>query len=468
VSDVPTEGQLWGPQTTRAAANIGRVAGPPPRDLILTIVAIKIEAAAVNARLGVISEPIAQAIAEAGQEVLDGRFADQFPLDVFQTGSGTSTNMNVNEVIARRASDVSGLGVHPNDHVNASQSSNDVFPTAIRIAALLRVHRNLLPALARLHEHLRFLSVEHTRTVKLGRTHLMDAVPMTFGQEVGGWARSVELVSPRINSSAERLLELGLGGTAVGTGLNAPPTFGTEIAQRLGQRFNLSLREASDHFELQGSQEALSDLSGACRTAALAMNKIAGDLRLLGSGPASGLGEVIVPDLQAGSSIMPGKVNPIVLEVVQQIAAQVVGNDAALTFATTNATLQLTTAMPVMARNLLSTISICAKAADLLGDKGVALLEVDAKRMREHALRSPSLVTALAPYIGYDRAAVIAKSMLAHGLTIEEAGRHELGDEAWDKLAMYVDPERMAHPHSIGEAPADDVASSPDQEPNGP
>jgi fumarate hydratase class II len=459
VSDASADGTLWGPQTTRAVGNIGRVGGAPPRDLILTIVAIKIEAAAVNARLGVIAEPIAQAIAAAGQEVLDGRFADQFPLDVFQTGSGTSTNMNVNEVLARRASDASGLGVHPNDHVNASQSSNDVFPTAIRIAALLRIHRNLLPALSRLHQQLASLAAEHAGTVKLGRTHLMDAVPMTFGQEAGGWARSIELAPPRITSSAERLLELGLGGTAVGTGLNAPPTFGAEVASRLGQRFDLPLREATDHFELQGGQEALSDLSGACRTVALAMNKIAGDLRLLGSGPASGLGEVAVPDLQAGSSIMPGKVNPIVLEVVQQIAAQVVGNDAAITFATTNATLELTTAMPVMARNLLSTISLCTKAADLLGEKGVELLEVNAKRMREHALRSPSLVTALAPYIGYDRAAVIAKSMLAHGLTIEEAGRHELGDDAWDKLAAYVDPERMAHPHDV---------EAPEQEPNGP
>ncbi len=221
----------------------------------------------------------------------------------------------------------------------------------------------------------------------------------------------------------------------------------------MARRFDLPLREAADHFEPQGGQEAFSDLNGACRTAALAMNKIAGDLRLLGSGPASGLGEVSVPNLQAGSSIMPGKVNPIVLEVVQQVAAQVVGNDAAVTFATTNATLELTTAMPVMARNLLSSIALCAKAADLLGEKGVALLEVNRQRMREHAIRSPSLVTALAPYIGYDRAAVIGKLMIEHGSTIEQAGRHELGDEAWDKLAVYVDPERMARPHMSGSGP---------------
>ncbi len=353
--------------------------------------------------------------------------------------------------------------MHPNDHVNASQSSNDVFPSAIRIAALLRVQRSLLPALSRLHEQLRALASTHADTVKLGRTHLMDAVPMMFGQEAGGWAQVDRAdAAAGSQSSSERLLELALGGTAVGTGLNAPPTFGAEIAQRLARRFDLPLREAADHFEPQGGQEALSDLNGACRTAALTMNKIAGDLRLLGSGPASGLGEVSVPNLQAGSSIMPGKVNPIVLEVVQQIAAQVVGNDAAVTFATTNATLELTTAMPVMARNLLSSIALCAKAADLLGEKGVALLEVNRQRMREHAIRSPSLVTALAPYIGYDRAAVIGKLMIEHGSTIEQAGRHELGDEAWDEAGGATST------RSAWRAPTRSGRTPTDQEPNGP
>src|SRR5688572_19342305 len=438
--------RLWGPQTERAVANVGRIAGPLPPDLIAAIVAIKIEAAAVNARHGVIPTDIADAIRTAGDLVLAGDLADQFPVDVFQTGSGTSSNMNVNEVLSRLASDRAATPVHPNDHVNASQSSNYVFPSAIRIAALLRVRRTLVTALEHLHTRLAELAAAHTDTVKLGRTHLMDAVPMTFGQEVGGWARAVELTLPVMAAADARLHGLALGGTAVGTGLNAPQGFGGEVAAALGDRFDLRFREAVDHFESQGGQEALGAMSGACRTVALTLNKIAGDVRLLGSGPASGLGEVVVPDLQAGSSIMPGKVNPVIMEVVQQSVAQVVGNDTAITFASTNATLQLTTAMPVMAHNLLASIELCARAATLLADKGIGLLEANAARMREHALRSPSLVTALAPFIGYDRAAVIAKSMVATGETIEEAARRELGDDEWDALAEQVAPERMAHP----------------------
>jgi fumarate hydratase class II len=438
--------QLWGPQTERAVANVGRIAGPLPADLIAAIVAIKIEAASFNTRHGVIPPEIGNAIRSAGDHLLTGDLTDQFPVDVFQTGSGTSSNMNVNEVLSRLATDDSGTPVHPNDHVNASQSSNDVFPSAIRIAAVLRVRRTLIPALDQLCTRLLDLSAAHADTVKLGRTHLMDAVPMTFGQEVGGWARAVELTQPLIATASERLHELALGGTAVGTGLNAPPGFGAEVAAALGDRFGAPFHEAVDHFESQGGQEAFGALSGACRTVALTLNKIAGDLRLLGSGPAGGLGEVIVPDLQAGSSIMPGKVNPVIMEVVQQIAAQVVGNDAAITFASSNASLQLTTAMPVMAQNLLGSVELCARAATLLADKGIALLEANSARMREHALRSPSLVTALAPFIGYDRAAVIAKSMVATGATIEEAARRELGDEAWIELAEHVAPERMVHP----------------------
>ena len=282
--------RLWGPQTERAVANVGHIAGPLPPDLIAAIVAIKIEAAAVNARHGVIPTDIADAIRTAGDLVLAGDLAGQFPVDVFQTGSGTSSNMNVNEVLSRLASDRAATPVHPNDHVNASQSSNDVFPSAIRIAALLRVRRTLVPALEHLHTRLAELAAAHADTVKLGRTHLMDAVPMTFGQEVGGWARAVELTLPLIAAADARLHELALGGTAVGTGLNAPQGFGGEVAAALGDRFGLRFREAVDHFESQGGQEALGALSGACRTVALTLNKIAGDVRLLGSGPASGLG----------------------------------------------------------------------------------------------------------------------------------------------------------------------------------
>jgi fumarate hydratase class II len=448
VSNHVSENALWGPQTTRAVANIGHLAGPVPVDLVRAVIAIKIEAARVNVGLGTITAEIGESIVAAGEELLGGAFGDQFPVDVFQTGSGTSTNMNVNEVLATRASQIAGVDVHPNDHVNASQSSNDVFPSAIRIAVLGRLTEHLTPAFGSLRERLSSLALEHTETVKLGRTHLMDAVPMTFGQEVGGWARSVELALPPIASAADRLHELAVGGTAVGTGLNAPPRFGALVAEALATRFGLPLREATDHFESQSGQESLSGVSGAVRTAALTLNKIAGDLRLLGSGPAGGLGEVAVPNLQAGSSIMPGKVNPIVLEVVQQIAAQVVGNDAAIAFATTNATLQLTTAMPVMARNLLASIDLCGSAAELLAEKEIALLEVDARRMRANAERSPALVTAVAPVIGYDRATLIARAMLEHDLTIDEAGRRELGDAAWDELAAHIDPVKIARGES--------------------
>jgi fumarate hydratase class II len=451
---------LWGPQTTRAIANVGHVAGPIPGDLVRAIVAIKLEAAGVNARHGVIAPEVADAIRSVCEELIEGAHRDQFPVDVFQTGSGTSSNMNVNEVVARLASERAGLAIHPNDHVNASQSSNDVFPSAIRIAALARVEQQLAPTLDLLHERLTTLAAAHAGTVKLGRTHLMDAVPMTFGQEVGGWARAVELTRPLIAAAGERLHELALGGTAIGTGLNAPMEFGREIAAALAARYGIAFREASDHFESQSGQEGLSALSGACRTVALTLNKVAGDIRLLGSGPAGGLGEVSVPDLQAGSSIMPGKINPVIMEVVQQVAAQVVGNDAAITFASTNATLQITTAMPVMANNLLANIDLCSKAATLLADKGIALLEANVARMRDLALRSPSLVTALAPFIGYDRAAVIAKSMVANGLTIEEAARRELGDAEWDALADDVSLERMAHPHA--------VRDGQDHDPSGP
>ena len=438
---------LWGPQTERAVANVGSVAGPMADDLIDAIVAIKIEASTVNVGRAVIEPDVADAIRAAGEEVLTGHFRDQFPVDVFQTGSGTSSNMNVNEVLARLASERAGIAVHPNDDVNASQSSNDVFPSAIRIAALLRVRRRMQPALESLHTELAKLSSAHTATVKLGRTHLMDAVPMTFGQEVGGWARAVEQTLPMLAVACERLHELALGGTAVGTGLNAPPGFGADMAAALGTRFGLPLREAADHFESQSGQEGLTALSGACRTVALTLNKIANDLRLLGSGTAGGLGELSVPDLQAGSSIMPGKVNPVIMEVVQQIAAQVVGNDAAIVFASTNSTLQITTAMPVMAANLLASIGLCATGATLLADKSIALLHVNPAHMRDLAMRSPSLVTALAPEIGYDRAAVIAKSMVANGLTIEQATRRELGDAAWEDLSGAVSLERMAYPH---------------------
>ena len=292
--------------------------------------------------------------------------ADQFPVDVFQTGSGTSTNMNMNEVIANRAAEILGDAVHPNDHVNASQSSNDTFPSAARVAAVLQLRATLLPALESLRASLLDLSSRHQETVKMARTHLMDAVPMTFGQEVSGWARAIELSSERVDAMLSRLAELPIGGTAVGTGLNAPRGFGSMVAQRLTARTGCTFTEATNHFEAQSSQDAMVEAGATLKVVALSLHKIAGDLRLLGSGPNGGLGEITLPALQAGSSIMPGKVNPVIPEMVQQVAAQVVGNDATMTFAATMSTLQLSTAMPITARSLLSSIHLLANAASLL------------------------------------------------------------------------------------------------------
>ena len=381
---------------------------------------IKSESARVNRELGTVPAPIADAICQAADEIVNGEMADQFPVDVFQTGSGTSTNMNMNEVIADRASEILGDAVHPNDHVNASQSSNDTFPSAARIAAVMQLTSTLVPALEALRGSLADLSSRHVDTVKMARTHLMDAVPMTFGQEVGGWERSIELSVERIQSMMRRLAELPLGGTAVGTGLNAPHGFGAMVAQRLSARTGLSFAEAGNHFEAQSSQDAMVEAGATLKVTALSLFKIAGDLRLLGSGPNGGLGEIVLPALQAGSSIMPGKVNPVIPEMVQQVAAQVVGNDATITFAATMSTLQLSTAMPITARSLLSSIHLLASAATLLDTRCIRGIEVDADRMRRNAERSPAIVTALAPRIGYDAATRLVHQAEEQGVSLAE------------------------------------------------
>ena len=345
---------------------------------------------------------------------------DQFPVDVFQTGSGTSTNMNLNEVIANRASELVGEAVHPNDHVNASQSSNDTFPSAARIAAMVQLTNALLPALDLLRRSLTDLSGQHADTVKMARTHLMDAVPMTFGQEVSGWAHSIALSSDRITAMLGRLAELPLGGTAVGTGLNAPAGFGSLVAERLSTRIGIVFTEAGNHFEAQSSQDVMVEAGATLKVVAMSLNKIAGDLRLLASGPNGGLGEITLPALQAGSSIMPGKVNPVIPEMVQQVAAQVVGNDATITFASTMSTLQINTAMPVTARSLLSSIQLLASAATLLDTRCIRGIEVDEGRMRSNAEHSPAIVTALAPRIGYDAAARLVHQAQDQGVSLAE------------------------------------------------
>ena len=441
--NAPT-GRRWGAQTQLAVENFPISDERMPMPVIRAIAAIKSEAAGVNADAGVISREMADAIIGAADEVAAGSMDDQFPVDVFQTGSGTSTNMNVNEVVAHRASELLGLPVHPNDHVNRSQSSNDVFPTAVRIAAATMVTFELVPTLEMLRTTLLVLADRYADTVMLGRTHLMDAVPMTFGQQAAGWARGVQLGGDRLGGVLTRLCELPLGGTAVGTGLNAPAGFGARTAERLGARTGLTLREAADHVEAQSSQDVLLETSAACRSAVLTLHKLAGDLRLLGSGPIGGLGELHLPALQAGSSIMPGKVNPVIPEVVQQVAAQVVGNDAAITFAMTASMLQLNTAMPVIARNLLQSLTLTHRAARVLDEKCLRGLEVDAARMRRAAEGSSALVTALTPTHGYDVAASLVRRMAETGRSLAEVATDE-GVTGVDEIDLLA----MAKPHQV-------------------
>ena len=432
----------WQAQTQRAVENFpvsGRRVRP---QLVRAIVAVKAAAARTNADLGAVPPEVADAIAQVAQQVLDGGYADQFPVDVFQTGSGTSTNMNVNEVLATLASEHLGARVHPNDHVNASQSSNDVFPTGIRIASAAAVVEHLLPGLEHLSESLRERAGAFSTIVKSGRTHLMDAVPITLGQEFGGYATAVELGAERVRGTLDRLCALPLGGTAVGTGLNAPEGFAAATIARLADQLHLPLTEAADHFEAQGGQDALVEVSGACRVVAVSLNKIANDLRWMSSGPSTGLSEIFLPDLQPGSSIMPGKVNPVMPEAVCQVVAQVVGNDAAIAFGGAAGTFELNVMMPVMADGLLDTIQILGSVSRLLADRCVAGIRANEEVCRRYAESSPSLVTALVPVIGYEAAASAAKEAVAQRRTVRDvvlerglASAEDL-DRALDVLGM--------------------------------
>ncbi|HEX5189518.1 MAG TPA: class II fumarate hydratase, partial [Streptosporangiaceae bacterium] len=397
---------LWAAQTERARAH--RVSGDPmPREVIIALAAIKSAAAAVNAELGVIDADIAHAIAAAAQEVAvgergQGGHFEHFPLDVFQTGSGTSTNMNANEVIATLATRKLGRPVHPNDHVNASQSSNDVFPSAVHIAAA-RTLGVLIRALGQLAEALEGKAAEFADTVKSGRTHLMDAVPVTLGQEFGGYAAAVRHGIARIRGVLPEVCELPLGGTAVGTGLNAPPGFAAAVIARLATE-NMPFTEAANHFEAAGGRDALVAASGVLRTIAVSLYKICTDLRLMGSGPRTGLAEIAIPELQPGSSIMPGKVNPVICEIVSQACAQVIGNDATVGFAGSAGNFELNVMIPVIARNLLGSANLLIAAAPLLAHRCVDGITTDPARLRTLAESSPAIVTALNRFIGYEAA----------------------------------------------------------------
>ena len=410
----------WRAQTQRAVENFpisGRTLDPAH---IAALGHVKAAAATVNAELGVIDEDLAAAITEAAREVADGRWDDQFPVDVFQTGSGTSSNMNANEVVATLAQERLGRPVHPNDHVNASQSSNDVFPSTIHIAATGAVLNDLIPALRHLRDALRRKADEFTTVVKSGRTHLMDATPVTLGQEFAGYAAQVGAGVERLEAVLPRLAELPLGGTAVGTGINTPDGFGGRVTAEIARVTGLPLTEARDHFEAQGARDGLVEASGALRTVAVSLNKIANDLRWMGSGPRAGLAEIRLPDLQPGSSIMPGKVNPVIPEAVTQVAAQVIGNDAAIAFGGASGSFELNVMLPMLARNVLESISLLANASRLFADRCVDGIEADAERMREYAESSPSIVTPLNRHIGYEEAAKVAKQALQERRTIRE------------------------------------------------
>jgi len=443
---VPAQAK-WAAQTQRAIENFPVSGRPIDRGLIRALALVKGAAAPVNASLRdvpAVDRALADAIVAAADEVAEGRWDDQFPVDVFQTGSGTSSNMNANEVIATLASERLGRpdAVHPNDHVNASQSSNDVFPTAIHLAACEMIAMELIPALAHLQSSLRRAGRRFRDVVKSGRTHLMDATPVTLGQEFNGYAAQVAHGIAGLHHTLPRLGELPLGGTAVGTGVNAPRTFAPRVIASLRERTGLPLVEAPDHFAAQGGRDALVEASGQLRVVAVALMKIANDVRWMASGPRTGLAEIRLPDLQPGSSIMPGKVNPVLCEAVTQVSAQVFGNDAAVAFGGSQGNFELNVFMPMMARNLLESIHLLTNVSRLFADRAVDGIEADVDRCRTYAESSPALGTALNPFIGYERAAELVKASVVTGRSVRElvleAGllsAEEL-DRALDVLAM--------------------------------
>jgi fumarate hydratase class II len=411
---------LWKAQTQRAVENFPISGIPINSELIAALGLIKEAAARTNAELGVLSQDYADAIANAASAVAANQHDGEFPLDVFQTGSGTSSNMNANEVIASLAAAELGKAVHPNDHVNASQSSNDVFPSAIHIAATYHLVYTLLPALRHLEAALTQKATEFAEVVKCGRTHLMDATPVTLGQEFGGYAAQVRYGTERVDSALPRVAELALGGTAVGTGINNPPGFAESVINLVADKTGLPLTEARNHFEAQGAQDGLVEISGVLRTIAVSLYKIANDVRWMGSGPRAGLGEIALPDLQPGSSIMPGKVNPVICEATLMVCAQVIGNDSAVAFAGASGHFELNVMLPVIARNLLESIQLLANVSRLLADKCVMGIQANVEHCRRLAESSPSIVTPLNRYIGYENAASVAKQALKEGKTIRE------------------------------------------------
>jgi fumarate hydratase, class II len=441
VAQTDERAQLWGGETDKAIANFPVSGEPIPAPVARWLGRIKAAAARVNADLGLLDAAKAERIAAAGDRIAAGELDDQFPIDVFQTGSGTSSNMNANEVIASLA----GEDVHPNDDVNMGQSSNDVFPSAVHLAALDELVNELLPALSRLAESLAGKADEFDDVIKSGRTHWMDAVPVTLGQEFGGYAAQVRQGIARIESTLERVGQIPLGGTAIGTGLNTHPEFAERVRARLAADTGLGILPPADPFEAQAARDALVEASGALRTVAVSLTKIANDLRFMGSGPRAGLAEIFLPELQKGSSIMPGKVNPVIPEVVTQVAAQVIGNDAAIAVGGMQGHFELNVFVPLIARNLLDSIELLSSASRLLAERCVDGIEANREVCERYAELTLSAATALNPYIGYDRAAEIVKESAASGRPLREAAREAGVEES--VLDEALDYRRMAKPH---------------------
>jgi fumarate hydratase, class II len=439
--DVPSDA-LWGAQTQRAIQNFPPSGLRMPRAFIRALALIKHAAAGANAELGDLPPPVTGAIQQASLEVAAGRHDDQFPVDVFQTGSGTSSNMNANEVIATLATRILGSAVHPNDQVNMSQSSNDVVPTAIHVSAALMLKEHLLPALRRLRDVLAARSAEFADVVKTGRTHLMDAMPITLAQELSAWHSQIAAAEARLLSVTPRLNALAQGGTAVGTGINARPQFGAVFARHLADSTKIAFRPSENYFEALSSQDTAVELSGQLKVLSVSLMKIANDLRWMNSGPLAGLAEIALPALQPGSSIMPGKVNPVVAESVTMIAAQVIGNDATITLAGQSGNFQLNVMLPVIAYDLLQSLELLGIACRNLADNAIKGFAVNRDRMNDALARNPILVTALNPLIGYEKGAAIAKKAYREGRPILDVAA-EMTDMSIDELRRLLDPKSL-------------------------
>jgi fumarate hydratase class II len=430
---------LWGAQTQRAVDNFPISGLTMPRQFIAALGLVKWAAAGANAELGLMKSDVAMAIQKSALDVAAGGYDEHFPIDVFQTGSGTSSNMNANEVIAHLASEALGEAVHPNDHVNMSQSSNDVIPTCVHVGAALAIHEKLLPALQHLSATLEAKAEETRDIVKTGRTHLMDAMPVTLGQELMGWKSQIDHASERLGDTMQRLTELAQGGTAVGTGINAHSKFGGKVAVLLSERTGVEFREAENKFESLSSQDAAVEASGQLRTLAVSLMKIANDLRWMNSGPLAGFGEIALPALQPGSSIMPGKVNPVIPESVAMVCAQVIGNDTTIMMGGQSGNFQLNVMLPVVVHNLVQSIEILASASTVLADKAIAGFTVNEENIQRAVGRNPILVTALNPVIGYELGAAVAKRAYAEGRAVKDVAK-EMTDLSEEELDRLLDP----------------------------